>query len=225
MVQQHPGALKKKDIYGRLPLHCACGFEQSLEVIQLLIRKYPGAIKEKCNTGNLPLHAACALEQSLEVIQFLCQQHPNALKEKNSEGVTPLDWAKQTIGHLDPDPETVEWLEAVESGQIILPKLPPGSPWRDQGKDDDPCPRPDMVGKDRAKLPTADFIAIEQWLLALPWARRALLLLQLLALVAWLDLSSLATLAVAVMICYYILTRQTVSCNENAGISGEVDAT
>ena len=97
------------------------------------------------------------MRDSLEVIQFLVPQHPQALKIKYDKGMTPLDLAKDTLAGRIPDPETIEWLEAVESGQIILPTLPSAPHRRGEGKANSPDPRPAVVDMDLAKLPTADF--------------------------------------------------------------------
>ena len=157
LVQQHPDAVKGKNSQGRLPLHVACTKKQSLEVIRLLVSIYPNTVKEKERQGWLPLHAACVMKQSLEVIQFLVQQHPQALKEKENNGMTPLDFAKMTIFDQTRDPKTVEWLEAVNSGRIILPAMPISPPRRDDVHvgADGTYPSSAVVEKDLTKLPTA----------------------------------------------------------------------
>ena len=55
---------------GRIPLHMACGFEQSLEVIQFLVQQNPDTLKVKDKVSCLPLHLACTHEKSFEVIEF-----------------------------------------------------------------------------------------------------------------------------------------------------------
>ena len=156
LIQQLRDTVREKDKFGNLPLHAACQGQQPVKVIRLLVQQHPHALKVKNEDGNLPLHNACELKQSLGVIQLLVQQHQHALKEKNHNGKTPLDLAKWTGNGRNSDPKTVKWLEAVRSGQIILPKLPRAPPRRDEGNTDGSCPPPAVVEKDLAKLPTAD---------------------------------------------------------------------
>jgi ankyrin repeat protein len=159
LVQQLPNTVRDKGDYqqGWLPLHTACAMKQSLEVVQFLVQQDPDTVRKRDDRGLLPLHRACAHRQSLKVIQYLVQQHPNSLEVMNDQRQTPLDLANRTINDENPDPKTVEWLEAVNSGRIILPKLPPAPSRCGERKTDGPCPLAAVVEKDLAKLPTADF--------------------------------------------------------------------
>ena len=125
------------DRNGNLPLHTACLFNQSLEVIQFLVRQHPHALKEKTCQGFLPLHMACFLNVSPGMIQFLVEQHPHAVIEKELKGVTPLDLIQMALFD-HPDAEIVKWMEAVKSGLIILPSLTPAPPRGDEEKVDGP---------------------------------------------------------------------------------------
>ena len=64
--------------------------------------------------------------------------------------MTPLDLAR--MGDRNPDPNTVEWLEAIKSGQSILQELSPAALQRDEGN----ANAPSVVARDAAKLPSTD---------------------------------------------------------------------
>ena len=64
--------------------------------------------------------------------------------------MTPLDLAR--MGDRNPDPNTVEWLEAIKSGQSILQELSSAALQRDEGN----ANAPSVVARDAAKLPSTD---------------------------------------------------------------------
>jgi len=113
MLDVYQSANNKKDsMHGRLPVHYACRFGASLEVIMLLFSMNPGSIKERENDGSLPLHLACKqVTTSKEVLYYLIRNYPAGLEMKNNAGNTPLDIAASDQAKI-----TVRTLALLEQG-------------------------------------------------------------------------------------------------------------
>jgi len=88
-----PIAIKAKLSDERTPLHLACEFGSSLDVVSTLLRIYPHAAREKDDDGDTPLHMVCAENTSLEVVYALLDVWPDAVREKDTYGYTPLHGA------------------------------------------------------------------------------------------------------------------------------------
>jgi len=93
-----PIAIKAKLSDERTPLHLACEFGSSLDVVSTLLEIYPEAVREKNDDGDTPLHCACADNASLEVVSALLNVWPDVVREKDSEGWTPLHCACGIFG-------------------------------------------------------------------------------------------------------------------------------
>lgn len=75
----------------QLPLHDACTWGASPDVIGFLLAAYPKSSKKQDNLGNLPLHCACFSGASLKVIESLLCIFPGAILCQNLQGSTPRD--------------------------------------------------------------------------------------------------------------------------------------
>ncbi|KAL7574732.1 hypothetical protein ACA910_017296 [Epithemia clementina (nom. ined.)] len=66
-----------------LPMHYACGFGASLEVVQYLYQVYPDSVSIGRTDMVTPLHLACAYYKGGEsdVIDFLLDKHPDGSKQ------------------------------------------------------------------------------------------------------------------------------------------------
>ena len=74
IVEAYPEALEKKESYfKRLPLHVACQFAPSADVIEYLTQEYKTGVIEPDILGRLPLHYACANGAPLDVVRTLLQ--------------------------------------------------------------------------------------------------------------------------------------------------------
>jgi ankyrin repeat protein len=79
LLKVHPEAIDVETKFGLLPLHYACGYEQSLDVVKHLVLLRPSAVKVAAsNEKRLPLHYACSKSSAPGVIPYLLEQHPEA---------------------------------------------------------------------------------------------------------------------------------------------------
>mmetsp|Transcript_6734 Transcript_6734/g.9778 ORF Transcript_6734/g.9778 Transcript_6734/m.9778 type:complete len:340 (-) Transcript_6734:96-1115(-) len=83
------------DLYGQLPIHRACSFRASLEVVQAIANAYPEGLTVPDNDGWLPLHTACKHRTSLDVLNFLIESCYESFFQKTKKGETPLDILKR----------------------------------------------------------------------------------------------------------------------------------
>jgi len=90
--QQKDNILKEKTVPGEsLPLHVACTWGSTSDIISYLLKYYPDAAREKDHGGNLPLHQACYSGASFQVVEELAKTWPDGIIVKNGSGSTPLD--------------------------------------------------------------------------------------------------------------------------------------
>jgi hypothetical protein len=80
---------------GYLPLHHACAYGASDEVIKYLVSKYPEALSvEDDHDHALPLHLVSKIGASEDVFMVLLTHYPHAAKVKDDFGNLPIDYAK-----------------------------------------------------------------------------------------------------------------------------------
>jgi len=81
-----PGTNQIKDKHGRLPLHMACSYSASLEIVKILVKTYPDGVKSQTEKeGNLPLHLAYMFGASLEVLNFLIETYEEGTQTRNKK--------------------------------------------------------------------------------------------------------------------------------------------
>ena len=96
-----PDSIKwPKNPGNQLPLHDACTWGASPEVIGFLLAAYPKASKRQDNLGNLPLHCACFSGASVEVVESLLCTFPAAILCQNLQGSSPRD-VVQRLKHFN----------------------------------------------------------------------------------------------------------------------------
>lgn len=78
---------------GNLPLHAACSFQATPEVIETLLRACPGAASQPNSAGNLPIHQAAMWQAPPETVQLLLNKYPQGATVRNQYGSLPLHMA------------------------------------------------------------------------------------------------------------------------------------
>jgi ankyrin repeat protein len=80
---------------GCLPIHIACTWGASPEVIKVLLAADLSSARVKDELGNIPLHSACFSGASIQVIEALLKADSKSLLTRNHQGSRPLDISKR----------------------------------------------------------------------------------------------------------------------------------
>lgn len=78
---------------GNLPLHAACSFQATADVVEVLLRAYPGGASQPNGVGNLPIHQAAMWQAPVETVEILLTRHPEGATVRNQYGSLPLHLA------------------------------------------------------------------------------------------------------------------------------------
>lgn len=78
---------------GNLPLHAACSFQATADVVEVLLRAYPGGASQPNGVGNLPIHQASMWQAPVETVEVLLVRHPEGATVRNQYGSLPLHMA------------------------------------------------------------------------------------------------------------------------------------
>jgi ankyrin repeat protein len=78
---------------GNLPLHAACSFQATADVVEVLLRAYPGGASQPNGVGNLPIHQAAMWQAPVETVEVLLVRHPEGATVRNQYGSLPLHMA------------------------------------------------------------------------------------------------------------------------------------
>ena len=78
---------------GNLPLHAACSFQATPDVVETLLRAYPNAASQPNATGNLPIHQAAMWQSPVESVEILLARYPEGATVRNQYGSLPLHMA------------------------------------------------------------------------------------------------------------------------------------
>jgi ankyrin repeat protein len=117
MVRKWPESVRKWTSTGSLPIHLACAYSSSLDVldeevadvVRTLVETFPQSVLEKDANGQLPLHLACTdidsfgyyapddVPYQLDLIEVLAQAAPESCRETNAHGRLPLHCALMCI--------------------------------------------------------------------------------------------------------------------------------
>jgi Ankyrin repeats (3 copies) len=97
MVAVHTKACEiPDDTFGQLPLHIACKFRASTEVLKCILDSFPEATRLADTVeGRLPLHYACVDGYPFD-ISMLIAAGKRALTCKDASGKTPVDLVKES---------------------------------------------------------------------------------------------------------------------------------
>jgi len=75
---------------GNLPLHAACSFQATADVVESLLKAYPGGASQPNSAGNLPIHQAAMWQAPVETVELLLGRHPEGATVRNQYGSLPL---------------------------------------------------------------------------------------------------------------------------------------
>jgi hypothetical protein len=78
---------------GNLPLHAACSFQATADVVETLLKAYPGGASQPNGVGNLPIHQAAMWQAPVETVEVLLSRHPEGSTVRNQYGSLPLHMA------------------------------------------------------------------------------------------------------------------------------------
>lgn len=92
-VPSFPEEASRMNDRGNLPLHAACSFQATPDVVETLLRAYPSAASQPNATGNLPLHQAAMWQAPVESVEVLLARYPEGATVRNQYGSLPLHMA------------------------------------------------------------------------------------------------------------------------------------
>lgn len=78
---------------GNLPLHAACSFQASQDVVDALLKAYPQGASLPNGVGNLPLHQAAMWQAPPDTVELLLVHYPEGASARNQYGSLPLHMA------------------------------------------------------------------------------------------------------------------------------------
>ena len=80
---------------GCLPLHVACTWQCTPDIIDALLSADQGGARVRDELGNVALHSACFSGADVGVVLSLLQAHPKAVVARNHQGSRPIDVCKR----------------------------------------------------------------------------------------------------------------------------------
>lgn len=80
---------------GCLPLHIACTWGGSHEVVKALLAADSGSVRVKDELGNVALHSACFSGADIRVIEALLAADGKSVLARNHQGSRPIDICKR----------------------------------------------------------------------------------------------------------------------------------
>jgi hypothetical protein len=93
LLKQDPDDVKVKDYSNSYPLHLACGFKHSFNVIKTIVNMFPQAGRQKDTEGNYPLHISCRPYANWKAVLLLLQKFPETASKRNDDKKYPLHLA------------------------------------------------------------------------------------------------------------------------------------
>eukprot|EP00980_Cylindrotheca_fusiformis_P003850 scaffold858_cov123-Cylindrotheca_fusiformis.AAC.26 len=101
-----PQEASRLDDRENLPLHTACSFQASADVVETLLRAYPGGASQPNGVGNLPIHQAAMWQAPTAAVEILLSRHADGASVRNQQGSLPLHLAASSRA----SPEVVKLL-------------------------------------------------------------------------------------------------------------------
>mmetsp|Transcript_26384 Transcript_26384/g.38988 ORF Transcript_26384/g.38988 Transcript_26384/m.38988 type:complete len:579 (+) Transcript_26384:254-1990(+) len=86
---------------GNLPLHAACSFQATADVIEALLKAYPGGASQPNSAGNLPIHQAAMWQAPTPTVELLMGRHPEGATVRNQYGSLPLHMAASNQASIE----------------------------------------------------------------------------------------------------------------------------
>lgn len=78
---------------GNLPLHAACSFQATSDVVEALLKAYPSGASQPNAAGNLPIHQAAMWQADTDTIEILLSKYSEGATVRNQYGSLPLHMA------------------------------------------------------------------------------------------------------------------------------------
>lgn len=80
---------------GCLPLHIACTWGSSPDIVEALLAADTGSVKVKDELGNVPLHSACFSGADIRIVSMLLATDGKSVVARNHQGSRPIDICKR----------------------------------------------------------------------------------------------------------------------------------
>lgn len=98
---QFPEEAARVNDRGNLPLHAACSFQASQDVVDALLKAYPQGASQPNGVGNLPLHQAAMWQATADSVEVLLMHFPEGATHRNQYGSLPLHMAASNQAGVD----------------------------------------------------------------------------------------------------------------------------
>ena len=96
LIESYPVAVLTRCMPGGcLPLHIACTWGASFDVVEALLSADPGTCKVKDELGNVPLHSACFAGAPQDIVDALILADRDSVIARNHQGSQPIDIVKR----------------------------------------------------------------------------------------------------------------------------------
>jgi ankyrin repeat protein len=119
LIDACPQALMETDtLHQNTPLHDACDFKRSTEIIVLLLNSAPYALKMRNSNGEYPLHLVPAT-LTVGALNQMIEGYPKALRQLTNQFMTPL-YSACTKRPLAPVQNLVCLVEGFPLASLIL---------------------------------------------------------------------------------------------------------
>ena len=123
-VQTFPKDPERQCLEGRLPLHYACTYKASVQVVEALIHAFPQSLMSAdVQDRMLPLHCACKEGATSDVIDYLLMAYPEATLVQDIHGKTPMDYAMNLENRLLRDGTVVSIQKSLKQNLSTLADL------------------------------------------------------------------------------------------------------
>jgi len=101
MVAVFPDACRlRDDVFGQLPLHIACKFGASEDVLKFIVASFPDALRLTDTAHKrLPLHYSC-YDGFPNAVSMLIEADRHALAARDANGKTPEDLCRESLSPL-----------------------------------------------------------------------------------------------------------------------------
>jgi len=86
-----PALERRQEPGGQLPLHAACTWGASPDVVRALLAAHPSCAEMKDFLSNLPLHCACYSGADTVVFEALLRVYPQSVWPRNHQGSSAVD--------------------------------------------------------------------------------------------------------------------------------------
>lgn len=96
LIKANPASLKRRqDPGGQLPIHAACTWGASSDVIDVLLSTDSSMAEEQDFLSNLPLHCACYSGADTSIVRALLRVNPQGVWTRNHQGSSAMDIVKR----------------------------------------------------------------------------------------------------------------------------------